>query len=160
MRKQVFGRRFKRDTNERKALFKGLMSSLVLHGRIVTTEAKAKAIKGQADKLVTLAKKYKNQSRRHVSPYLTESAIETFITRVAPSFENRQGGYTRIIRKGQRLADNAMMAVIEWTEKPQAESIKSIKGTTGIKGKEKKKTRDTRRTQSRAKKAQVKEKTK
>ena len=57
MRKNVFGRQFKRDKNERAALFKGLISSLVLHERIKTTEEKAKAIKGEVDKIITKAKK-------------------------------------------------------------------------------------------------------
>ena len=57
MKKNVFGRKFKRDRNERKALFKSLMSSLILNERIETTEAKAKAIKGDVDKLITRAKK-------------------------------------------------------------------------------------------------------
>jgi large subunit ribosomal protein L17 len=70
MRKKVFGRQFKRTTNQRKALFKSLTQALVLHGRIKTTEAKAKSIKGEVEKLITYAKNKKENApqnlQRHV----------------------------------------------------------------------------------------------
>ena len=113
MKKNVFGRKLKRDTNERKALFKSLLSSLTLHHRIRTTEAKAKAIKGEADKIVTLAKR---GSQRLLTSYLTEEAIRKFTSEIAPRFTQRQGGYTRIIRLERRLSDNAQMVLMEWVE--------------------------------------------
>ena len=68
MRKNVFGRQFKRDANERKALFKNLLTSLILHERIKTTPAKAKAIRAAADKLITKAKKGGDAALRNLAP--------------------------------------------------------------------------------------------
>lgn len=127
MRKNIFGRKFKRDTNERTALFKGLLSSLVLKERIKTTEAKAKAIKAEADKIVTRAKK--SQAERLSSDYLTPNAVKKMIYDIAPGFKDRNGGYTRIVRLGNRFSDNASMVVMEWVEraevvKPQVTELK------------------------------------
>lgn len=116
MRKNVFGRQLKRDRNERKALFKSLLSSLVLYERIKTTEAKAKAIKADADKLITKAKKGGLHAYRLLEPDLTNTAVKKLLTTIAPRFVNRQGGYTRIIRVGRRLKDNAPEVILEWSE--------------------------------------------
>lgn len=116
MRKNVFGRRLKRDKNERRALFKSLMSSLVLKERIKTTEAKGKAIKGRVDKLITMAKKDKVRAQRLLASYLTLPALKKLTLEIAPRFTNRIGGYTRIIRLPQRLSDNAAMVLMEWVE--------------------------------------------
>lgn len=116
MRKNVFGRQFKRDANERKALFKNLLTSLVLKERIQTTEAKAKAIKGAADKLVTKAKKGGLHAYRHIEPQVNHNAVVKLLEEIAPRFTQRQGGYTRIIRGRRRVADNAQMVYLEWTE--------------------------------------------
>lgn len=117
MRKQYFGRQLKRDKNERQALFKALLTSLVLYERIETTEAKAKAIKGLADKLVTKAKKGQEQGRLLLQPYLSAKALDKMLTEIGPRFANRPGGYTRIIRVGNRVSDNASVVKMEWTEK-------------------------------------------
>ena len=121
MRKNVFGRRLKRDKNERRALFKSLMSSLVLKERIKTTEAKGKAIKGRVDKLITMAKKDKVRAQRLLASYLTLPALKKLTLEIAPRFTNRIGGYTRIIRLPQRLSDNAAMVLMEWVEGEQKE---------------------------------------
>jgi len=136
MRKQVFGRQFKRDTNERKALFKGLASSLVLHERITTTEEKAKAIKGHVERLVTKAKRTDlRHAQSLLEPYLTLEAVEKVLHDIAPRFANRPGGYTRIMRVGRRFNDNASMVFIEWVEKSakikdQRSKIETKKATT------------------------------
>lgn len=116
MRKNVFGRRFKRDANARKALFKGLMSSLVLDEKIKTTEAKAKSIKADIEKLVTKAKKREEEARRFLLSKLTPEAADKVIERIAPQFAERPGGYTRIVRLGNRATDSASMVVMEWVE--------------------------------------------
>ncbi len=117
MRKQVFGRKFKRDANERKALLKGLMNDLVLKEGIKTTEEKAKSIKGQVEKLVTKAKNKGEASRSLLQPYLNAKAVEKVLKDLAPRFAKRQGGYTRIVKLTERFGDNASMAIIEWVEK-------------------------------------------
>ncbi len=125
MKKNVFGRRFKRDTNERKALFKGLMSSLVLKERIKTTEEKAKSIRGQVEKLVTKVMKKNSESlSSSLGKYLTPPAMQKMIAEIGPRFKDRNGGYTRIIHMGNRFSDNASMVIMEWVE---GEEIKNEK---------------------------------
>lgn len=117
MRKNVFGRQLKRDVNERRALFKGLMSSLVLEERIQTTEEKAKAIRSQVEKLVTKARLGDRHAESLLQPYLNAEAVKKMMTQVAPRFLKRQGGYTRIIKVGKRFNDNASLVLMEWVEK-------------------------------------------
>ncbi len=116
MRKRIFGRRFKRDTNERKALFRGLMSSLVIYGKIRTTSAKAKAIKGDMEKLVTHAKKGEEARRLLMSRIPNDKIIDRLILEIAPKFSDRPGGYTRILKYGPRVKDGADMVVLTWVE--------------------------------------------
>lgn len=117
MKKNVFGRQFKRDANERKALFKNLLNSLVLEERIQTSEAKAKAIRSAADKLVTKAKKGGTDAYRSLDGEVRHVAVEKLINQIAPRFVTRQGGYTRIIKVGRRIADNSPEVIMEWVEK-------------------------------------------
>ncbi len=134
MKKHIFGRKFKRDINERKALFKGLMSSLVLHEKIETTEPKAKAIKGEIDKLVTNAKKESMLARKLLSDKLSPEALEKMIKDIAPRFNKRQGGYTKMVRLGKRFGDDATMVLLEWVEQRQVvektEETKEVKKQT------------------------------
>jgi len=120
MKKNVFGRKFKRDKNERKALFKGLMSSLVLNERIKTTEEKAKAIKGSIEKLVTKVKNEGTNVQNLLQDYLHPEAIQKLINEVAPRFKERKGGYTRLIKLGRRFSDDASVVLIEWTEESKS----------------------------------------
>lgn len=125
MKKKVFGRQFSRDINERKALFKELMNELVLHESINTTHEKAKAIRGQIEKLVTKAKRKEENARQFIQPYLSEVAVDKLMKEIAPRFTSRPGGYTRIIKTGRRFSDNAATAIIEWVEKPVVEAVKA-----------------------------------
>lgn len=118
MKKRVFGRQLKRDANERKALFKNLLTELVLRERIRTTQAKAKAIKASADKLVTKAKKGE-AARGVLHPLVSDKATDKLIKDIAPRFVKRNGGYTRIIKIAKRrVGDNAPVVYIEWSDKP------------------------------------------
>src|SRR5882762_3358277 len=116
MKNQIFGRQLQRDTHERKALFNSLMSALIVHESIKTTEAKAKAIKGQIEKFVTKAKT-DSQAQRRLQAHFSHDVLQKLLNDVAPRFVNRPGGYTRIIRLGKRLRDNAKMVMLEWVEK-------------------------------------------
>ena len=117
MRKNVFGRKLRRTTNQRKGLFRSLMRSLVLEGRIKTTEAKAKSVKGEIEKLVTKAKNSGEEARRDILKYLPhEDVVSKIISEIAPLYKTRPGGYTRIIRLSSRKKDNAAMVMIEWVE--------------------------------------------
>lgn len=119
MKKHVFGRQLNRDTNERKALFKGLVNALVMEESITTTEAKARAIRGQVEKIITKAKNRGVESRRFLQPWLQAEQLEKVMNDLAGRFANRPGGYTRIIKLGERFGDNASMAVIEFVEKKE-----------------------------------------
>ena len=137
MKKQVFGRHLKRDANERKALFKNLLTSLVIEERITTTEAKAKAIRSAADKLVTKAKKGGPDAYRRLAPDVRYDAVEKLIKTIAPRFTDRNGGYTRcIIKVGHRVADNAPQVVMEWVV--LAEPVVPVKGEKSDKKTQKK----------------------
>jgi large subunit ribosomal protein L17 len=92
------------------------MSELVMHGRIKTTEQKAKSIKSSAEKLITKAQKETLLARKLLGTDLVPEAIEKVITDIAPKFSGRNGGYTRIIRLGRRFNDDASMVLLEWVE--------------------------------------------
>lgn len=126
MKKQVFGRKFKKDVNQRRALFRNLMRSLILNEEIKTTEAKAKAIKGQVEKLVTVAKKGES-ALYHLKKDISEDASVKLIKEIGPRFLDRPGGYTRIVKLSSRLKDNADMVLLEFVEKGEKVVVKKIK---------------------------------
>ena len=116
MRKRVFGKQFNKDTNQRKALFRGLMRSLALNESIKTTESKAKAIRGEFESFITRAKDGE-AARYHLIKHLSEDVVDRLIKDIAPRVKDRPGGYTRTIRLGTRLKDNAEMVLLELVEK-------------------------------------------
>lgn len=117
MKHQVFGRKFNRDIKERKALFKNLISSLILSGRIETTEEKAKAVKGEIDKLVGQAKEGTLAARRQLQSVLSPAIVDKLVREVSPHFIKRSSGFTQIFRLGPRRGDNASMVLLQWVEK-------------------------------------------
>ncbi len=111
MRLRKLGRR----SGHRRALLRNQVTSLVLHGRIETTEAKAKSIKPLADKMVTLGKRGDLAARRQAAAFLLDpAAVKKLFDEVAPRYADRNGGYTRIIKTGVRRGDAAPLAIIEW----------------------------------------------
>lgn len=103
-----------RTASHRKAMLSNMASSLILHKRINTTVAKAKALRGYVEPLLTKSKTDSTHNRRTVFSYLQNKEIVSELFReVAPKIANRNGGYTRIIRTGYRLGDNAEMCMIE-----------------------------------------------
>lgn len=107
-------KKFHRTHAQRKAFIKGLATGLIEHGRIETTLVRAKELHRLADKLVTRAKKQDIASRRLLARHLGPKAIKTLMDTVAPRFEERAGGYTRVVKLGQRPSDSAPMALIEF----------------------------------------------
>ncbi|MCX2971034.1 MULTISPECIES: 50S ribosomal protein L17 [Streptomyces] len=100
-----------------KALLANLATALFEHGRITTTEAKARRLRPVAERLITKAKKGDLHNRRQVMRTITDkSVVHTLFTEIGPRYENRPGGYTRITKIGNRRGDNAPMAVIELVE--------------------------------------------
>jgi large subunit ribosomal protein L17 len=123
MRHRVAGYKLSRTTAQRSNLRRSLLTDLVNHGRIQTTEAKCKAIRDQAEKLVTTAKGGLTEekarqvhARRLVAAQLNggADAVRKVFADIAPRYQERQGGYTRIYKLGPRKGDNAPMAMIEW----------------------------------------------
>ena len=116
MRHRRKGRKLGRDASHRKALFSNMAGSLFEHGRIKTTEAKAKELRPIAEKLITLARKDPGDvaAQRQAVAYLrSKDAVHTLFHEVAPRYTERPGGYTRIIKLGPRQGDAAPMAYIE-----------------------------------------------
>jgi large subunit ribosomal protein L17 len=119
MNKNVFGRKLSRSRPAREALFSSLIRGMILGGKMVTTHAKAKAIQGDLEKMVTLAKKADLSSRRRALSYLDngKTLVDVLFKQVGPAFAGRISGFTRIVSLPARRGDNAKMARIEWTEK-------------------------------------------
>jgi large subunit ribosomal protein L17 len=114
MRHQKSGRRFNRDTDARKALMRNLCTSLLEHGRVTTTEAKAKELKRWVERLITTAKDQDLNARRRVAQDISKAdVVERLFSNLIPRLAERPGGYTRIIHKGPRLGDAAPMVIIE-----------------------------------------------
>ena len=117
MKKNVFGRKLSRDKEERKALFKSLMTALILEESIQTTEAKAKAIRADIEKLVTKAKNLEKGALLVLEKNLPKKAFDKMVKEIGPRFAKRNGGYTRIVKIGERFGDNSPLVIIEWVEK-------------------------------------------
>lgn len=114
MRHRKAGRKLNRDTGQRRALYRNLMSSLLWHGKIVTTEAKAKAVRPHVERMITLAKEDTEHRRRQAMSRLpNDRIVDKLFSEIAPEYREREGGYTRIIRLGRRKGDAAMMVQIE-----------------------------------------------
>ncbi len=126
MRHKVDGRLFGRTSNQRRALLRGLVTSLFEHQRIETTVAKAKETKRIAEKMITFGIKGDLHSKRQVFSYVFDREVASrFFKEIAPRFSGRNGGYLRIVQTRNRLKDSAAMAVLEFID---YESIKQPKG--------------------------------
>ncbi|MCI3223392.1 50S ribosomal protein L17 [Streptomyces sp. NP-1717] len=117
MPKPAKGARLGGSAAHERLLLANLAKALFEHGKITTTEAKARRLRPVAERLVTKAKKGDIHNRRLVLQTITDkSIVHTLFTEIAPRYENRPGGYTRITKIGPRRGDNAPMAVIELVE--------------------------------------------
>jgi len=115
MRHRVAGRKFGRNTNQRKALLRNLAVSLILNERITTTDAKAKTIRPVVEKLVTMAREDSEHHRRLVMARLAdERATAKLFDIIGPRFDGQPGGYTRIYKIGTRRGDGAPVSMIEF----------------------------------------------
>ncbi len=114
MRHKVSGRRLGRTTSHRVAMLRNMATSLFEHERIVTTVEKAKELRPVAEKMITLAKRGDLHARRQALSYIRSKAVvDKLFTEIKDKFEDRKGGYTRILRTGVRQGDAANMAIIE-----------------------------------------------
>lgn len=119
MRHKKAGRALSRNAAHRRALLRNLVTSLIMEGRIVTTDAKAKELRRHADHMITLGKERTLAARRRARAFIqTDVAVKRLFDDVAPCFSKRQGGYTRIIKLGMRSGDAAPCSIVELTEQP------------------------------------------
>lgn len=117
----IRGRQLNRDIHQRKALFKGLVNSLIIHEEIQTTAPKAKAIQGLFDKLVTRGKLGTVHARRLLNAFLGDKqAVNKLVDDLGPRMKTRPGGFTRIVKLGRRKGDDAQIVKMEIVDKPTA----------------------------------------
>ena len=118
MRHKIGYKKLNRTSEHRKALIKNMLNSLVKYEQITTTLPKAKVLKPEADKLITLGKKDSLQNTRALISKLQDEGSASKIRKtLSKRYQNRKGGYTRIIRAGFRYGDNAPMAIIEFVDR-------------------------------------------
>lgn len=118
MKHHKAGRKLGRNPAHRRALFRNLLTDFFKHGSIETTEAKAKAIRPQAEKLITLAKRGGLHARRQVAEVIrSPEVVRELFDSLASRYEARPGGYTRILRLGPRVGDGAPMVMLELVDR-------------------------------------------
>ncbi|OZV11632.1 50S ribosomal protein L17 [Tissierella sp. P1] len=107
-------RKLGRPTDQRKAMLRNLVTSLLRTGKIETTVTRAKETKRMADKMITLAKRGDLHARRQVLAYVyDEDVVKRLFDEIGPKYQERNGGYTRVLKVGPRRGDGAEMAILE-----------------------------------------------
>lgn len=125
MRHRKKGRQLGRQTKHRWALFRNLVTSLLDHERIETTEAKAKEIRGFTDRMITLGKEGTLPARRRALAFLrSKDVVSKLFADVAGRFKDRRGGYTRIVKTRRRIGDGGEMVAIELVSRPETPAAK------------------------------------
>ncbi|MCH4021602.1 MAG: 50S ribosomal protein L17 [Erysipelotrichaceae bacterium] len=118
----MWNRKFGRNADHRKAMLRNLATSVILYGKVETTEAKAKDLRSVVDELITLGKKGDLAARRRAASYIRDvvadektgkTVLQKLFDEVAPKYADRKGGYTRVVKTGTRKGDAAPMAYIE-----------------------------------------------
>jgi large subunit ribosomal protein L17 len=126
MRHRRAGKKLGRDSAHRRALYSNLAGALIEHGRIKTTQAKAKAVKPFAEQMITLGKRGDLHARRLALAELrSQDVVHLLFAEVAPRFTERAGGYTRIVKLGPRLGDAAEMVYLELVDYEPAGSARA-----------------------------------
>jgi large subunit ribosomal protein L17 len=131
VRHRKSGRKLGRDSAQRKALYSNLASALIEHGRIKTTEAKAKEVRPIVEEMITLGKRGEVAAHRHAVAFLRSKAIaHALFAEVAPRFADRPGGYTRIVKIGPRQGDAARMVYLEFVDYVPAQAPAPVAAST------------------------------
>jgi large subunit ribosomal protein L17 len=117
MRHNKAGKRLGRNSSHRRAMMRNMVTSLFEHDRITTTDARAKELRKLADRMITLAKRGDLHARRQALQVVQDrKVVAKLFDRLAPRYQERPGGYTRIIKLGSRPGDNASLSIIELVE--------------------------------------------
>ena len=114
MNKNKKGRKFGRKRDQRKALLKSLARALILHGKIATTEAKAKELRMFIEPMVTRSKDKSLQNVRFLNRYFDKIVLKKLFVDIGPKYTERNGGYTRVTKRTPRKTDSAKMAIVEF----------------------------------------------
>lgn len=135
MRHRNAGRKLGRTSDHKKAMLRNMVTSFLKEEKIITTDAKAKELRSVADKMITLGKTGTLHARRQASAYIRDrETTQKLFEELSPRFEARNGGYTRIIKIGNRVGDNAPVSMIELVAR--AEEKKTKKGSAKSKKRE------------------------
>jgi large subunit ribosomal protein L17 len=128
MRHNKSGRRLGRNSSHRKAMMRNMVTSLFDAERITTTDSRAKELRKLAERLITLGKRGDLHARRQAAEVIMDRKVVTkLFERIAPRFATRPGGYTRILKLGSRLGDNAPQSIIELVEEDFTPKVKAAK---------------------------------
>ncbi|MDY0270719.1 MAG: 50S ribosomal protein L17 [Trichloromonas sp.] len=126
MRHNKSGRRLGRNSSHRSAMMRNLVTSLLDHEKITTTDCRAKELRKVAEKMITLGKRGDVHARRQALQVVRDrKVVAKLFERLAPRYQDRPGGYTRIIKLGNRLGDNASQSIIELVEEAGVPSSQS-----------------------------------
>jgi large subunit ribosomal protein L17 len=126
MRHRVAGVKLSRTPSHRRALFRNLVTALLDHEVLRTTDAKAKELRRWADRMITLGKQGTLHARRRAAAVIRRrSVLRKLFDEIAPRFDGRQGGYTRVVKLGVRPGDAAALSLVELVERPGAEAEKT-----------------------------------
>lgn len=139
MRHRVYGRKLGRNKNQRIALFRGLVRSLILNESITTTEAKAKAIKSLVDRLIAKSKEKTEAAKRVVVSTVAQPDVsKKLLEEIAPRYKDRTSGFTSIVKTGRRVGDGAMMVKMSLVEGQEKSGARSQGSSEEIKERKKK----------------------
>ncbi len=128
MKHRIFGKKLNRNTKQRKALFKSLLHALIIHEKVQTTVARARAIRRLVERIVTLAKDGSVAASRQIAAIVNrKESIEKLNKVIVPRFKNKIGGYIRMIRIDKRKGDNAERVILQWSETGEERKSKSEK---------------------------------
>lgn len=123
MRHRVAGVKLNRSPAHRRALFRNLVTSLLEHEAVRTSDAKAKELRRWADRVITLGKQGTLHARRRAAAVLQRPAVlQKLFSEIAPRFKDRRGGYTRVVKLGVRYGDAAAMSLVELVDRPGSEA--------------------------------------
>ena len=132
MRHRKAGRKLGRTSSHRRAMMRNLVTSLLEHEKIITTDAKAKELRGVADKMITLGKRGTLHARRQALSFIRDNRVtQKVFEELSSRYTERAGGYTRIVKVGNREGDNALLSMIELM--PAEEKKKSTKKKKAVK---------------------------
>jgi len=157
MYKRIKGKKFSRNTDQRRAFMRALAVNLIIQEKITTTTVRARQAGAFVERLITKAKRGDLAAKKSLASILPETASKKLVAVIAPRFKDRNGGYTRIAKLGPRLKDGAPMAVIELLDRPAAEPDFKTKEKKSSGKKEKKKAKPAKKTEKKSENSEKEE---